>query len=258
ICPFGAMHLDRVPGKGYRAENTPALCKGCGLCAAICPQKAIDMLHFRDRQIFAAIQAGGTSALEVKHAQGTLRAPAPASVSGYRVAMDRYYHLGHSWVRMDRGGRVRIGMDHFISRVLGPAASFRLPGPGTTLGQGRGGWLWRRNGHGAEVLSPLTGKVFALNPKVLKDPLIVHADPYGEGWLLVLEPAILEKDLHALFTGEKTLQWIENELQALFQLLGSEHERLAATGGEPVGDLFGLLPEVGWERLVKTFLRTGA
>jgi heterodisulfide reductase subunit A len=256
ICPFGAMHLNKLPGKGYRAENTPALCKGCGLCASSCPRKAVDMLHFRDRQILAAVQAGGTSALEIKQTQGTLETPGPASVSGYRVALDRYYHPGHSWVRVERGGRVRIGMDHFISRVLGPAASLRLPAPGTIVGQGRAGWLWRRNGHKAEVLAPVTGRVFALNPKVRKDPAIVHADPYGEGWLLVLEPAVLRLDMASLFTDATALQWMEDELNALFQLLGPGHERLAATGGEPVGDLFGLLPQVGWERLVRAFLRT--
>lgn len=58
-CPFGAIRLDKVPGKGYRAENISALCKGCGVCAAACPQKAVDMQHFRDQQILAAIQAGG-------------------------------------------------------------------------------------------------------------------------------------------------------------------------------------------------------
>jgi heterodisulfide reductase subunit A len=58
-CPFGAMRLNQVPGKGFRAENLLAFCKGCGLCAAGCPVRAIDMLHFRDRQILAAIYAGG-------------------------------------------------------------------------------------------------------------------------------------------------------------------------------------------------------
>jgi heterodisulfide reductase subunit A len=57
-CPFGAMHLVKIPGKGYRSENLPAYCKGCGVCAAGCPMQAIDMLHFGDRQILAAIHAG--------------------------------------------------------------------------------------------------------------------------------------------------------------------------------------------------------
>ena len=58
-CPFGAIQLIKVTGQGYKAENIQALCKGCGICAAACPQHAIDMKHFRDRQILAAIEAGG-------------------------------------------------------------------------------------------------------------------------------------------------------------------------------------------------------
>jgi heterodisulfide reductase subunit A len=58
-CPFGAIRLHKIQGKGYRAETISASCKGCGVCAASCPQKAIDMMHFRDRQIVAAIRAGG-------------------------------------------------------------------------------------------------------------------------------------------------------------------------------------------------------
>ena len=60
-CVFGAIRLIKVEGKGYRAENIPASCKGCGVCAASCPQIAIDMIHFRDRQIVAAIEAGGAA-----------------------------------------------------------------------------------------------------------------------------------------------------------------------------------------------------
>ncbi|MCU0918601.1 MAG: 4Fe-4S binding protein, partial [Planctomycetes bacterium] len=58
-CPFSAIRLVKVHGKGYRAENISASCKGCGICAAACPQQTIDMKHFRDKQILAAIHAGG-------------------------------------------------------------------------------------------------------------------------------------------------------------------------------------------------------
>ncbi len=55
VCRFGGLVMEEVEGVGYRAKNIPASCKGCGLCAASCPQRAIDMLHFRDRQIEAAL-----------------------------------------------------------------------------------------------------------------------------------------------------------------------------------------------------------
>ena len=59
VCCFGAIALEAIEGKGLRAKNIPASCKGCGLCAASCPQHAIDMLHFRDRQIEASLRTMG-------------------------------------------------------------------------------------------------------------------------------------------------------------------------------------------------------
>ncbi len=58
-CPFGAIRLVEITGKGYRAENISASCKGCGICAAACPKMTIDMRHFREGQIMAAIHAAG-------------------------------------------------------------------------------------------------------------------------------------------------------------------------------------------------------
>jgi len=96
------------------------------------------MMHFRDRQINAAIEAGGRSALEVKHLTGPMEIPNIVVVSGYRLADDYYYHPGHSWARLEQGGRMKIGIDDFIVKVFGQAGSLKLPDRGTVLGQGGG------------------------------------------------------------------------------------------------------------------------
>ena len=49
---------------------------------------------------------------------------------------------------------------------------------------------------------------------------------------------------------------MEQETQKLISLMGPEYEQLVSTGGEAINDLIGNYPDLGWDRLVRTFLRT--
>jgi heterodisulfide reductase subunit A-like polyferredoxin/glycine cleavage system H lipoate-binding protein len=255
-CPFGAIQLIMVPGKGYRAENLSALCKGCGICAAGCPQKAIDMKHFRDLEIFAAIHAGGENALAVKPLPKRATGKKYISVSGYQMANDYYYHVGHGWVHLETGGRLKVGVDDFTVKVLGPAKTLEMPHRGTMLIQGHTALQWARKDNSANLLSPISGKIFDMNRHAMAHPEIINQDPYQEGWLFILEPMRLEPDLERLFTKEKSIHWMEEEFKKLLELLGPEYERLAATGGEPIKDLFGQFPALGWDSLIETFFKS--
>ncbi len=53
LCPYGAPFIN----ENHKAEIVPALCQGCGICASVCPGKAIDLQHFRDDQVFEEIDA---------------------------------------------------------------------------------------------------------------------------------------------------------------------------------------------------------
>jgi len=63
VCPYGALEI-RETEKGLKVHVIDVACKGCGCCAAACPQRALDINHFLDRQIIAAIEAGGLEAMQ--------------------------------------------------------------------------------------------------------------------------------------------------------------------------------------------------
>jgi heterodisulfide reductase subunit A len=256
-CAFGAIRLNKIAGVGFRAETVPALCKGCGVCAAGCPHRAIDMMHFRDGQILASVAAGGDSALAAKRAYRSRAKVGAARVSGYLAPDDYLYHFGHCWVRPEAGGRLRVGVDDFILKALGTPGLSRVPAPGSVLRQDRDAWEWVRNGHRAGVLAPVTGKVFSVNRASVEHPERILEDPFGEGWLLVVEPTVPGLELKRLYAGDGMIEWMEGEKARLMEMLGPEYDKLAATGGEPIGDVFGRLPHIGWERLVKAFLKGG-
>jgi glycine cleavage system H lipoate-binding protein len=193
---------------------------------------------------------------KVKHE--SLVEPTYSRVSGYKLADDYYYHLGHLWVHMEQGGRVRVGMDDFAAKVFGQVKGLRLPFVGASLKQGEVGAVMLRNGHQASMQSPLSGKVLAVNSEAIENPALCHQDSYYSGWLFLLEPYYVKNELKALYFGQESSKWIERENRLLLECLGPEYERLAATGGEPTEDLYGSFPEVGWDLLVRTFLRTRA
>ncbi len=53
LCPYGAPHINEE----HKAEIVAALCQGCGICASVCPGKAIELSHFRDDQVYREIDA---------------------------------------------------------------------------------------------------------------------------------------------------------------------------------------------------------
>jgi glycine cleavage system H lipoate-binding protein len=216
------------------------------------------MIHFRDSQILAAVEAGGELVHRAKRLAVESREKLRTSSTGYRLAEGYYYHCGHTWAQPLQGGRIRIGLDDFVGKVLGPPDRLRLPRRGETLRQDQQGWSLTREGRQARFLAPLTGKVFAVNDQAMEDPAGALKDPYSDGWLLVLEPLVPQPELNRLYRGEQSARWLEEENHKLLELLGPEYERLAATGGEPIEDLFGHYPEIGWEKLVSTFLKNTA
>lgn len=184
--------------------------------------------------------------------------PAPnyMFVSGFRMASGYYYHLGHSWVRFEHGGRTRVGFDDFAVKVFGAVQELSLPPLGATLKQDQVGWTLGRDDRKAAVLSPVTGTLLAKNQKVQEHPQITTEDPYQEGWLFILEPEIPKRNLKRLYFENESYRWMEQESQNLLSLMGNEYEKLAATGGEVIQDVYGHYPELGWDNLVKAFLRT--
>ncbi|MCB2191905.1 MAG: glycine cleavage system protein H, partial [Deltaproteobacteria bacterium] len=103
--------------------------------------------------------------------------------------------------------------------------------------------------------SPIEGVVVARNPKVLDNPAEANELPYGEGWLLLVEPIRLQRDLKGMHRGEDSVAWMEQESQRLSDLITHDTgQRLAATGGRMVPDIYGAVPGLDWQHLTDEFL----
>ncbi|MCX7823080.1 MAG: glycine cleavage system protein H [Syntrophobacterales bacterium] len=176
-------------------------------------------------------------------------------ISGFNLAVDYLYHPGHSWARMEYGGFVRVGMDDFAWKLVGFPDEISLPEIGAQVIASGKGWVLRRGDKTSPVMSPVSGKVVARNYKVIFDPGIAKDDPYGEGWLLMIEPENLPSVSERLMHYEDAENWLKMEAARLDQLVDEIYEvAIAATGGERSEDIYGNMRSIGWDRVVEKFL----
>ena len=179
------------------------------------------------------------------------------AAGGFMLARNYFYHPGHLWARVEYGGRVRVGLDDFAARLFGPADSFDLPAIGDNVNLDTVGCSFERAGNRARLLNPLTGVVVARNPRVMEQGAEVVNSPYGQGWLLLIEPTAMQRDLNNLISGDAASSWLEQESQHLSDFFNAgSGQRLAATGGRVLPDLYGSVPGLDWKVLAGTFLRT--
>ncbi len=178
-------------------------------------------------------------------------------VAGFMVADGYYYHKGHSWARIEHGGFVRLGIDDFAWRLLGPT-DISLPKIGTKLKPNQTGWSIKREEMTAEVLTPMSGIVMATNQNSVRQPNLSKKDPYGKGWLVVIDPVSgLRNKTRNLLFEQKAVSWLNAEVKKLEEMVMNVYGvPLAATGGEIVDDIFGNMHDVKWEDLVHKFLLT--
>ena len=185
-----------------------------------------------------------------------LRRPEVERASGFDVARNYYYHHGHSWARVEYGGRVRVGLDDFALRLLGPQDEIQIPSLGSTVGQSHPAAVLKRSGKEAASLCPVDGQVVATNHNLLKRAATANDAPYAEGWLMVIQPKSLRNNLKNLFFDSEGMAWIDDEASRLGGLLsGITGYPTMPTGGEALKDIYGTVPEIGWDRLVREFMR---
>lgn len=187
----------------------------------------------------------------------TFMAPSePVRVRGFAVPADHYFDNGHTWARVESGGFIRIGVDDFAMRLLGQPDRLELPLTGKTLEKGRAGWGLQRNGNLADVCSPVNGVIVDVNHHIRNDPTGMKDSPYGDGWLFTVRTPDVKKAMSSLMIDQDSLSWMQAEVDHVESMVAEVAGPLAADGGYLADDLFGALPEIGWDALSQAVFKS--
>ena len=175
-------------------------------------------------------------------------------IAGVKIPQGYYLHQGHAWVKIEENSEVRIGLDDFAMRVFGPPDSIESPLVGKLVTQDQAGISIHRDDHTAGVLSPVSGIVTAINSSLREEGNRANTHPYDDGWVLRVHAENLRQDLKSLMIGSETETFIEKEVDRVYALIEEEVGPLAADGGYLGNDIFGSMPQIGWDTLQKHFL----
>jgi glycine cleavage system H lipoate-binding protein len=178
------------------------------------------------------------------------------SVDGFNIPQGYYFHKGHTWVKIEEGTSARIGIDDFALRLLGPLDTIKAPLIGKRVRQDDADIQVTRGNNQAGVLSPVSGVVTAINSPLREKGSIANDDPYSNGWVLTVQPDNLREDLKKLMINMESGEFIKNQVHELYRIVENVSGPMAADGGNFSNDIFGSMPNLGWERLIKVFLHT--
>ncbi len=177
-------------------------------------------------------------------------------VQGIKMPHCYYLHAGHTWLKIEPDSTVRIGLDDFAHRLLGPFDRVEAPLIGKKVQQNCSDTMIYRGHHTAKVPSPVSGVVTAINPALREKADVGQRNPYTHGWVMRVHAPNLRQELKALMIGAEAETFISADVDGLMQIIEGQVGPLAADGGELGTDIFGHLPQLGWRRLTRRFLRT--
>jgi glycine cleavage system H protein len=102
------------------------------------------------------------------------------------VPEDLRYTPDHEWARVE-GGQIRIGITDYAQDALGDVVFVQLPGPGTVVEAGESFAEIESTKSVSDVYAPVNGTVAEVNSELVDSPQRLNEDPYGEGWLCLIE-----------------------------------------------------------------------
>ncbi len=101
---------------------------------------------------------------------------------------DRLYSEYHLWVKMEKD-QAFVGITDYAKEELGDVDYIELPELDETVLKDKPIGIFETSKAVTDIIAPLSGIVVEKNVALLESPEMLSDDPYGDGWLIILEPS---------------------------------------------------------------------
>ena len=121
---------------------------------------------------------------------------------------DLKYSEEHEWVRVE-GDQATVGITEYAQEQLGDVVYVELPDPGSQVEFMESFGVVESVKTASELFAPVRGKVVDTNARLEDAPELVNQDPYGDGWMIVVQMTDPDEILQ-LMDGPAYEEFIEN------------------------------------------------
>lgn len=119
----------------------------------------------------------------------------------YQVPAELYYTKEHEWVHVE-GDKCRVGVTDYAQDSLHEIVYVDLPKVGIKVSQNQSLGTVESVKAVADVYSPIAGLVTEVNSELSDAPELVNKSPYEKGWITIIRPDDLKKDLPSLMNPD--------------------------------------------------------
>src|SRR5690348_16687619 len=107
---------------------------------------------------------------------------------GYHIPDDLLYTKEHEWAKAE-GASVRVGITDYAAKTLNDVVYVTSPRVGSKVEQMKSMGTVESIKAVSEIYSPVSGTVSKANTELDMHPELINKSPYGEGWLVIVEPS---------------------------------------------------------------------
>jgi len=118
------------------------------------------------------------------------------------------YSKEHEWAKVE-GTRVRVGITQFAADRLSDVVYVELPKVGSQVAFMQPFGVVESVKAVSDLYAPVSGKVSEINEALAQKPEVINTDPYGQAWMIVVEPTdlgelgqLLDAGAYAALVGE--------------------------------------------------------
>jgi glycine cleavage system H protein len=179
--------------------------------------------------------------------------------SPVRIPEGIFFARSHTWLNIFPSGKVYLGVDDFVTRLLDKPQITLLKTSGDRVAKGDPILLLQEDQRELTVNAPMDGEILAVNEELSTKPDLMKKFLFTNGWAYSMKPE-RPSELKEMMLGEETATWIAEEFRRLRDVFSgiSQHGELVPAllqdGGPPVAGAMKQMPVSVWNRFEREFL----